>query len=677
MSIPQADSARAAQLREQINHHNYQYYVLDNPEIPDSEYDRLMRELQALEAKYPELLTPDSPTQRVGGQPLEAFEEVRHRVPMLSLDNAFSYEEMLAFDKRVRERLGTDAAVVYAAEPKLDGLAISLRYEAGVLVQAATRGDGAKGEDVTQNVRTIPSVPLKLMGQGWPAVLEVRGEIFMPRAGFEALNEKARRAGEKGFANPRNAAAGSLRQLDPRIAAQRPLAMYCYGFGEIEGGPLAQTHSEAIRRLAEWGLPISPELKTVVGVDGCLEFYNAIGERRDGLDYDIDGVVFKVDRLDQQQALGFVSRAPRWAIAWKFPAQEEMTRLLAIDIQVGRTGALTPVARLEPVNVAGVTVTNATLHNEDEIRRKDVREGDWVIIRRAGDVIPQVVRVVPERRPDEAVPFVMPTHCPECGSEVIRDADQAAIRCSGGLFCPAQRKEAIKHFAARRAMDIEGLGEKLVDQLVERGLVNTPADLYKLDVPTLSGLERMGKKSAENLVNALEASKKTTLARFLFALGIREVGEATAQALANHYGELEKLARADLDDLQKVPDVGPVVAEHIVTFFRQGHNREVIEQLLASGIHWEKIEVSTGTRPLEGKTIVLTGTLSRPRSEIKEQLQALGAKVAGSVSKKTDFVVAGADAGSKLAKAESLGVEVLDEEGLERLLNELAVAAEE
>lgn len=671
MSLSQADKDRAAVLRDQINHHNYQYYVLDNPEIPDSEYDRLMRELQALETKYPELLTPDSPTQRVGGEPIDAFNEVSHRVPMLSLDNAFSDEEMNAFDKRVRDRLGTEDAVIYAAEPKLDGLAISLRYEAGVLVQAATRGDGTKGEDVTHNVRTIRSVPLKLMGEGWPQVLEVRGEVFMPRAGFEALNDKARSAGEKTFANPRNAAAGSLRQLDSKIAAQRPLAMYCYGFGEIEGGPLAETHSAGIHQLAEWGLRISPELQTVKGAEGCREFYSAIGERRDSLDYDIDGVVFKVDRLDQQQALGFVSRAPRWAIAQKFPAQEEMTRLLAIDIQVGRTGALTPVARLEPVSVAGVTVTNATLHNEDEIRRKDVRVGDSVIIRRAGDVIPQVVRVVPDRRPGDAKPFVMPTQCPECGSDVISDSDQAAIRCSGGLYCPAQRKEAIKHFAARRAMDIEGLGDKLVDQLVERELISTPADLFKLDVLTLSGLERMGKKSAENLINALNESKKTTLARFLFSLGIREVGEATAQALTNHYGELEKIEQATRDDLQLVPDVGPIVAEHIVTFFKQTHNLEVIQQLIESGIEWEKVEVSSGAKPLEGKTVVLTGSLSRPRGEIKEQLQALGAKVTGSVSKKTDFVVAGADAGSKLTKAESLGIDVIDEAGLDRLLDEL------
>ncbi|OQX30493.1 MAG: DNA ligase (NAD(+)) LigA [Candidatus Sedimenticola endophacoides] len=668
MSATREERDRAALLRERINHHNYRYYVLDDPEIPDVEYDRLLRELQRLEQLHPELKSADSPTRRVGGEPLEVFAEVLHRVPMLSLENAFSEQEMSAFDKRVRERLEASGEVIYAAEPKLDGLAINLRYEAGVLVQAATRGDGTRGEDVTHNVRTIPSVPLRLLGGGWPPLLEVRGEIFMPRAGFEALNERARARGEKGFANPRNAAAGSLRQLDPRVAARRPLAFYCYGFGEISDGPLAESHSGGIRRLAGWGLPVSPELECVEGVEGCNRYYAAIGARRDALDYDIDGVVFKVDRLEQQQALGFVSRAPRWAIARKFPAQEEMTRLRRIEIQVGRTGALTPVARLEPVNVAGVTVTNATLHNEDEIRRKDIREGDTVIVRRAGDVIPQVVRVVPERRPAAAVPFVMPNHCPECGAEVIGDADQAAVRCSGGLFCPAQRKEAIRHFAARRAMDIEGLGEKLIEQLVERGLVTTPADLFGLDTVTLAGLERMGGKSAENLVRALEASKTTTLARFLFALGIREVGEATARALANHYGDLERLRQADVEDLQGVPDVGPVVAEHVVTFFRQAHNLEVLGQLLAAGIRWETPVGGVAARPLAGHTVVLTGTLSRPRGEFKERLQSLGAKVTGSVSRKTDFVVAGSEAGAKLATAGRLGVEVLDEEGLERLL---------
>jgi DNA ligase (NAD+) len=665
-SIPE----RIEKLREQINRHNYQYYVLDDPLIPDSEYDRLLRELQALESEHPELVTPDSPTQRVGARPLDAFDEVRHSLPMLSLDNAFDEGEMRDFDRRVKERLEVSGEVCYAAEPKLDGLAISLRYEKGVLVQAATRGDGSRGEDVTQNVRTIPSVPLRLLGQGFPPVLEVRGEVYMPKAGFERLNERARSRGEKGFANPRNAAAGSLRQLDPKITAERPLAMFCYGFGEIEGGPLAETHSDSIRRLVDWGLRISPELEVLPGINACLDYYRRIADRRDALDYEIDGVVFKVDSFRQQQSLGFVSRAPRWAIAHKFPAQEEMTRLLNIDVQVGRTGALTPVARLEPVNVAGVTVTNATLHNEDEIRRKDIRVGDTVIIRRAGDVIPQVVRVVMEYRPAESEPFLMPKSCHECGSEVERDENEAVIRCSGGLYCPAQRKQAIRHFASRRAMDIEGLGDKLVDQLVERSLVSTPADLFRLDLATLAGLERMGEKSARNLLDALEAAKKTTFGRFLFSLGIREVGEATAQSLASHYGDLAHLERATDGELQQVPDVGPVVSRHIVTFFRQPHNMEVIEQLIRAGVKWDALEpMDRSSLSLSGKTIVLTGTLSRPRGVIKEELQALGAKVSGSVSKKTDYLVAGEDAGSKLTRAQQLGVEILDEAGLEKLLS--------
>jgi DNA ligase (NAD+) len=670
MSKPVPARERASELREEIDYHNYRYYVLDNPEIPDSEYDRLLRELQALEAQHPELITADSPTQRVGAEPLDAFDEVLHRVPMLSLDNAFSEQEMADFDRRVRDKLESEQEIVYAAEPKLDGLAISLRYEQGHLVQAATRGDGSRGEDVTHNVRTIPSVPLRLLGEGWPAVLEVRGEVYMPKQGFEALNQRAREAGEKEFANPRNAAAGSLRQLDPRITAERPLAFYCYGFGEIEGGALALSHSAGIEKLRAWGLRISPELKQVTGVDGCLAYYQDLAQRRDRLGYEIDGVVFKVDRLDLQERLGFVSRAPRWAIAQKFPAQEEMTRLLAIDVQVGRTGALTPVARLEPVNVAGVTVTNATLHNLDEIRRKDIRVGDTVIIRRAGDVIPQVLQIVSKRRPKGTVEFTMPDRCPECGSEVIRDEDEAVIRCSGGLFCPAQRKEAIKHFASRRALDIEGLGDKLVEQLVDEGLVEDPSDLFQLAPETLAGLERMGEKSAANLIDALEKSKNTTLARFLFALGIREVGEATARGLALHYGDLQRLQEADEEELQQIQDVGPIVADHIVTFFRQPHNLEVINRLLQAGIHWEQEQATAAsTSNLSGKTVVLTGTLSRPRQEIKEQLQAQGAKVTGSVSKKTDYVIAGADAGSKLDKAKSLGVTVLDEKGLDSLLS--------
>lgn len=671
MNIPSETLRRVAELREQLNLHNYRYYVLDDPQVPDSEYDRLMRELQSLEQQYPTLIDSASPTQRVGAQPLEGFGEIRHRVPMLSLDNAFSDNDMLDFDRRVRERLGDADSIVYTAEPKLDGLAISLRYEAGLLVQAATRGDGSRGEDVTHNVRTIPSVPLRLLGDDWPQVLEVRGEIYMPLAGFTRLNKQAQAKGEKGFANPRNAAAGSLRQLDPRITARRPLAMYCYGFGEISDGPLATTQSESIRRLADWGLRISPEMRTVEGATGCLDYYRAIGERRATLDYEIDGVVFKVDNLEQQQQLGFVSRAPRWAIAQKFPAQEEMTRLLAIDIQVGRTGALTPVARLEPVNVAGVTVTNATLHNEEEIRRKDIRVGDMVIIRRAGDVIPQVVRSIPEQRTADLELFKMPRQCPVCGSDVIRDADEAVVRCSGGLFCPAQRRQAIRHFAARRAMDIEGLGDKLVDQLVSLGMVETPADLFQLQLDALEGMERMGRKSAENLLGALEKSKHTSLGRFLFALGIREVGEATAQSLATHFGDLEPIMQAEIDALLQVPDVGPVVAEHVYTFFRQTHNQQVIRALIEAGVSWEPIVVpDVATQPLAGKVFVITGTLSQPRDEIKQRLIARGAKVTGSVSKKTDYLVAGAEAGSKLTKAESLGIAILDEAGLDRLLAE-------
>lgn len=670
MKIPAEIERRAEELREQLNLHNYRYYVLDDPEVPDSTYDRLMRELQALEQQYPQLVDPTSPTQRVGAQPLEGFGEVQHRIPMLSLDNAFSDEDMIDFDRRVRERLGGVEQVIYTAEPKLDGLAISLRYESGVLVQAATRGDGSRGEDVTLNVRTIPSVPLRLLGSDWPEVLEVRGEIYMPLAGFAKLNEQARIRGEKGFANPRNAAAGSLRQLDPKITAQRPLAVYCYGFGEISDGPLAATQSESIRRLADWGLRVSPEMRTVAGAAGCLDYYREISERRPTLDYEIDGVVFKVDDLEQQGQLGFVSRAPRWAIAQKFPAQEEMTRLLAIDIQVGRTGALTPVARLEPVNVAGVTVTNATLHNEEEIRRKDIRVGDRVVVRRAGDVIPQVVRSIPEQRSSDLPIFSMPKQCPVCGSDVIRDQDEAVIRCSGGLFCPAQRRQAIRHFAARRAMDIEGLGDKLIDQLVSRGMVETPADLFHLQLDKLEQMERMGRKSAANLLAALEKSKQTTLGRFLFALGIREVGEATAQSLASHFGELQPIMQADIETLVQVPDVGPVVAQHLFTFFRQEHNREVIQALIDAGVHWDPIVVPDPDElPLAGKVFVITGTLSQPRDQIKQQLIARGAKVTGSVSKKTDYLVAGAEAGSKLAKAESLGITILDEAGLAELLD--------
>ena len=669
-SGPGAAQQRIAALRDRIDHHNYLYYVLDAPEIPDSEYDRLMRELQALEAAHPELITPDSPTQRVGAEPLAAFETVRHSLPMLSLENALDATEMADFDRRVRERLKTDEAICYAAEPKLDGLAISLRYEQGVLVRGATRGDGSRGEDVTRNVRTLPSVPLRLIGEGWPGVLEVRGEVFMPKQGFAALNEAAARQGEKTFVNPRNAAAGSLRQLDSRVTAKRPLRFLCYGLGEVSGAALADSHSGCMARLRDWGVPVSPELRVVRGLDEAMAYYASIGARRDSLDYDIDGVVFKVDDLATQQTLGYVSRAPRWAVAFKFPAQEELTVVEGVEFQVGRTGAVTPVARLRPVFVGGVTVSNATLHNMDEVQRKDVRIGDTVFVRRAGDVIPEVVRVLEERRPQGARRVRLPEHCPVCGSDVIKPEGEAVARCTGGLYCAAQRKEAIKHFASRRAMDIEGLGDKLVDQLVEQELVHDPADLYGLAPDQLAGLERMAEKSAQNLIDALETSKETTLARFLYALGIREVGEATARTLARAFGSLDAVEAADSERLQAVPDVGPVVAAHISAFFHQAHNREVIDKLRAAGVHWPEAEAEAVQEPLKGQTFVLTGALSRPRDAVKDQLQSLGAKVAGTVSKKTTYVVAGEEAGSKLAKARELGVTILDEAQLEDLLRQ-------
>ncbi|HED38962.1 MAG TPA: NAD-dependent DNA ligase LigA [Chromatiales bacterium] len=664
-----------AQLRDEINHHSYQYYVLDAPQIPDAEYDQLMRKLEALEKEAPELITADSPTQRVGAKPQAGFDEVVHAVAMLSLDNAFSDEEMRLFDKRLRERLAVDA-VTYCAEPKLDGLAVSLRYEDGRLIRAATRGDGRVGEEITQNIRTISSVPLCLIGSSWPRILEVRGEVYMPRAGFEALNRRQLEKGDKPFVNPRNAAAGSLRQLDPRVTATRPLAIYCYGVGEVEGSELPPLQSEILVRLKSWGLRVSPETQQVNGIEACLDYYHQIGARRDALPYEIDGVVFKVDAIKQQQALGAVARAPRWAIAYKFPAQEAMTRVIDIDVQVGRTGALTPVARLEPVFVGGVTVTNATLHNEDEVQRKDVRSGDMVVVRRAGDVIPEVVSVVVARRPDNAQPFVMPHECPVCGSEVRRVEGEAVSRCSGGLYCPAQRKEAVKHFASRRAMDIEGLGDKLVEQLVEMGWLHSVADLYDRDAlphHKLAGLARMGDKSATNLIAAIEKSKQTTLARFLFALGIREVGEATAQALANHFGSLPAIMKADEAALLQVPDVGPVVVANLLAFFHEPHNREVIASLQRLGVHWPDVVAAVDLpQPLAGKTFVLTGTMTTmTRDEAKKKLQALGAKVTSSVSKKTSYVVVGADPGSKRDKAEKLGVTQLDETAFNQLLSEL------
>jgi len=669
MGIAKNVHKRVLDLREQLAHHNYLYYVLDQPEIPDAEYDRLLRELQDLEAQHPELVTPDSPTQRVGATPLKAFAEVRHEVPMLSLANAFDEEEVEAFDRRARERLEADT-LVYTAEPKLDGLAVSLLYRNGVLERGATRGDGTTGEDVTANLRTLGSVPLRLRGEGWPAQLEVRGEVVMTRAGFEELNRRQIKRGEKAFVNPRNAAAGSLRQLDSRVTAERPLELYCYGIGLAEGAELPGRHSERLMRLREWGLRVTSLVQVVEGVAGCLDYYRDMQAKRDELPFDIDGVVYKVDDLAQQQALGFVSRAPRWALAHKFPAQEEMTRLLEVEWQVGRTGALTPVARLEPVFVGGVTVTNATLHNQDEIERKDIHLGDTVIVRRAGDVIPEVVNALASKRPKGARRPHLPKHCPVCGSEVERPEGEAVARCTGGLYCAAQRREAVKHFASRRAMDIEGLGDKLVDQLDDKGLIRDLSDLYHLHKDQLSSLDRMGEKSAENLLEALEKSKDTTLARFIFALGIRQVGEATAQALAAHFGGIEALQDADAEALEAVPDVGPVVAQSIRAFFHEKHNREVIDRLMAAGVHWPAVvRTPQGEAPLAGKTVVITGTLAAmTRDQAKERLQALGAKVSGSVSARTSFVVAGESAGSKLDKAQALGVEVWDEARLLELL---------
>lgn len=652
-------------LRSQLHHHAWRYYTLDDPEIPDAEYDRLFAQLQRLEADYPDAASEDSPTQRVGGALLAAFQQVQHSVPMLSLNNAFADDDIEAFDKRLRDalELNNNQALQYFAEPKLDGLAVSLRYQQGRLVQAATRGDGSTGENITANVKTIASVPLRLRGDDWPELLEVRGEVYMPLAGFRAFNEAAAAAGEKLLVNPRNGAAGSLRQLDSSVTAARPLAMYCYSVGEVSGGPIADSHSESLAKLAAWGLRVCPLGEKVAGAKGLLAYYQQLGQQRSHLDYDIDGVVYKVDRFDQQRELGFVSRAPRWAVAHKFPAQEELTALLDVEFQVGRTGALTPVARLKPVFVGGVTVSNATLHNMDEVERKDIHIGDTVVVRRAGDVIPEVARALPTRRPADAKPVVLPDACPVCQSHVERIEGEAVARCTGGLVCAAQRKEAIKHFASRKAMDIDGLGEKLVEQLVEENLISSPADLFALTVTQLAGLERMAQKSAEKLLQALETSKQTTLARFLFALGIREVGEATAAALANYFGQLDDLMQANAETLQSVPDVGPVVAQHITDFFAESRNVEVVRGLLAQGIQWPAIEkLAPEQQPLAGKTYVITGTLSSmSRNDAKARLQALGAKVSGSVSKKTDGLLAGEAAGSKLDKAQELGVPVLDE----------------
>jgi len=665
---------RIDQLRAEIERHDYQYYVLDSPTVPDAEYDRLLRELQVLEQEFPDLVTAESPTQRVGGEPLPGFAEVRHATPMLSLANAFSEEEILQFHERVARGLEVEH-VDYVAEPKLDGVAISLRYEEGRLQQAATRGDGATGEDVTSNVRTIPAIPLRLQREGqqpWPRELEVRGEIYMPLTGFAAFNEQARKEGRKELVNPRNAAAGSLRQLDPRLTAQRPLAFYAYSL--VSADLQSDSHYGALQLLKAWGFPVNHEIRKVRDADGCISYYRDMAQKRAGLPYDIDGVVFKVDRREQQETLGFVSRAPRWAIAQKFPAQEEITRLLDIDVQVGRTGTLTPVARLEPVFVGGVTVTNATLHNLDEIRRKDVRAGDWVVVRRAGDVIPEVARVVHERRQGNPAEFEMPEACPVCGSAVEQVEGEAAFRCTGGLFCGAQRVRSILHFASRKALDIEGLGEKLVVQLVDTGLVHSVADLYQLTREQLTGLERMGEKSADNLLQQLERSKRPALDRLLYALGIREVGEVTASALARHFGTLDRLLAASEEELVDVPDVGPVVAGHVYAFFQEPHNLEILEQLERAGLHWQPLEAREGEQPLAGQTWVLTGTLGMPRARARSLLESLGARVSGSVSAKTTVVLAGDEAGSKLRKAEKLGIEVLDEKAFQTLLAKHGVA---
>ena len=662
---------RIAALRTEIAHHDYRYYGLDDPEIPDADYDRLMSELRTLEGAHPELITADSPTQRVAGAPSASFEEVVHEVPMLSLDNAFSDEEVRAFDRRAAERLGTDEPLEYLAEPKLDGLAVTAIYRAGLLERAATRGDGFKGEDVTANVRTIRAFPLRLHGKA-PALLEVRGEVFMPRRGFERLNREAEARGEKTFVNPRNAAAGSLRQLDPRITAARALQMYCYGLGSVSGWDLPERQSELLEALRQWGLPVCPEGRRVQSVEGCLQYYRQMGERRAHLAYQIDGVVYKVERLAYQTRLGFVSRAPRWALAHKFPAEEAMTRVRAIEWQVGRTGAVTPVARLEPVFVGGVTVSNVTLHNIDEVQRKDVRVGDTVVVRRAGDVIPELVRVIEERRPAHAVPVALPRHCPVCHSEVLKPEGEAVARCTGGFSCPAQRQEAIRHFAGRLAMDIEGLGDKVVAQLVERGTVRSPADLYGLGAADLQSLERMGEKSAANLIAALERSKQTTLPRLLYALGIREVGEATALALARHFGDLDALIEAadnHPQQIEQVADVGPVVATHVHAFFAAPEHRALIGRLRDAGVTWAPFAARPADLPLTGQTFVLTGTLAgMTREQAQEALSALGAKVSGTVSKKTRYVVAGEAPGSKLEKARALAIPILDEAGLRQLL---------
>jgi len=669
---------RVAELRAQITHHDKLYYEQDEPEIPDASYDQLMIELRSLEAEFPDLITPDSPTQRVSGAPVAAFRTVTHKVPMLSLDNAFNDADIVAFDRRIHERLGVAGDLDFVAEPKLDGLAVTVIYRNGRYERAATRGDGVKGEDVTANVRTIHSVPRALKKDA-PRVLEVRGEVFMPLAGFERMNRLARERGERVFVNPRNSAAGSLRQIDPKATAARPLDMFFYALGVVEGGTVPDTQSELLEAFSAWGLPVCPDARQVRGVEGMLGYYRDMGARRSSLEYQIDGVVYKLDRRADQERLGFVSRAPRWAIAHKFPAEEATALVRGIEFQVGRTGTLTPVARLEPVFVGGVTVSNVTLHNIDEVHRKDVRVGDTVIVRRAGDVIPEVVSVVLANRPeeikDDSHQVRLPTHCPVCNSEVVRVEGEAAARCTGGFTCRAQRHEALRHFAARRAMDIEGLGDKLVEQLVETNSLRSPADIYTLTLEQLTGLERMGEKSASNLLQSIERSKQTTLPRLLFGLGIPDVGEATALALAQHFGNLPKLMEASADEVQKVQDIGPVVAAEVAAFFASADHREVVRLLQERGVRWPDIERQTPEgQPLAGLTFVITGTLeSMSREAAQEALTALGAKVSGSISKKTRFLVAGAEAGSKLRKAGELGVPVLDEKAFLKVLETRSV----
>ncbi|CAI8313381.1 MAG: DNA ligase [Cellvibrionales bacterium UBA7375] len=674
LNIPEKVHQHYQRLKSELNQHNHAYYVLDDPSIPDSHYDRLMAELQAIEQQYSQLRNSDSPTQRIGGMALDSFSQVRHEVPMLSLDNAFSDAEMMDFDRRIKDRINLDSSqnLTYACEPKLDGVAVSLIYQKGLLIRGATRGDGSIGEDITANVRTIKSIPLSLHGDIFPELLEVRGEIYMPRDGFNHFNKKALESGDKPFVNPRNAAAGSLRQLDSKITATRPLEMCAYSVGQYQGDQKPDSHFAVLNMLGTLGFKINQHIKQVEGLEALEDYYQQLAQLRDKLDYDIDGIVYKVNDLKLQQRLGFVAKAPRWAIARKFPAQEEMTRLLDVEFQVGRTGAVTPVARLEPVFVGGVTVGNATLHNADEINRLGVCVGDTVIVRRAGDVIPQIVKAVVEKRPEGAQPILFPERCPVCQSSVKRVEGEAVARCTGGLFCGAQTKEAIKHYASRKAMDIDGLGDKLVDALVDNELIYSVADLYELKLEKLINLERMAQKSAENLLNSIEASKQTTLPKFLFSLGIREVGEATAQTLANNFGTLDKVIEASVEQLLEVEDVGPVVARHIVDFFRNPDNLSIVEAIINSGVQWKDIDQTAQSLPLKGQTWVLTGTLeTMSRAEAKDRLQQFGAKVSGSVSAKTHAVVAGPGAGSKLNKAQSLDIQILTEESLIAFLDNL------